>query len=370
MLKKIKDVVIYRDENYNSFPNAIVLEDGTIMVCFRQARDWQEVYQQTTHGDPSSIGVFVKSSDNGETWSPRPQIMARHFLYGIQDPCLNLLSDGTLLGTFFMWKFTEKEHPNLESEKPHFSSDFYDMEMMDAHSTRSTDQGETWDAPVRIDYEGKGGIRSSVRGNVVELPDGSVLLGICSYFKDFSKRTVFIVRSTDQGKTWTKCTDIVHPDGHFMGEPNLFRAASGRIACLLRTHIQTKDKNPYEDGNNRLTPMHICFSNDDGQSWTLPEPTKYTSPSPFHVLQLKSGNALMTYGHRHSPFGIKAVLLDGELSNLHTAEEHLVRDDGMSFDLGYTSSVQMPNGDILITYYIYHKNDTRRYIAGTILREA
>jgi hypothetical protein len=138
---------------------------------------------------------------------------------------------------------------------------------------------------------------------------------------------------------------------------------------MLRTHLNIPDRNAYQDGNMDMTPMHVCYSYDNGKTWSALVKTKYTSPSPFHALQLKSGNVLMTYGHRYSPYGIKAVLLDGEFKNLHEAGEVLIRDDGVNHDLGYTSSVLMPNGDILVTYYIFHKEDTRRYIGGTILRE-
>ncbi len=79
-LKKIKDIIVYKDENYCSFPNAIVLDDGMIMVSFRQAPDWQKKYNDVTHGDPSSIGVFVKSFDNGKTWSSKPELIYRHYL--------------------------------------------------------------------------------------------------------------------------------------------------------------------------------------------------------------------------------------------------------------------------------------------------
>jgi len=368
-LKKIKDITVYKDENYCSFPNAIVLANGTVMVSFRQAPDWQKRYNDITHGDPSSIGVFVKSSDNGETWSQKPELIYRHYYYGVQDPCINYLSDGTILGTFFMWKFTEKETPVTDAVKPHFVNDNYNMEMMDAHTIRSNDGGKTWDDPVLIEYTGKNSIKSSVRGNVVELEDGTIILGLATYDTNYSKRIIRILKSTDQGKTWIKLQDILHKDNQFMGEPNLFKTKSGKIVCLMRTHITDGDKNVYDDGNNHMSPMHVSYSYDDGNSWTTPECTKYTSPSPFQVIQLSSGNVLMTYGHRYTPYGIKAVLLDGEFNNLHEAEELLIRDDGVNHDLGYTSSVEMPNKDILVTYYIFHKNDTTRYIAGTILRE-
>lgn len=368
-LKKIKDITVYKDENYCSFPNAIVLNDGTIMVGFRQAPDWQERYNDITHGDPSSIGVFVKSSDNGETWTLKPELIYRHYYYGVQDPCINYLSDGTILGTFFMWKFTEKDSPVTDAVKPHFVNDNYDMEMMDSHSTRSYDNGQTWDNPICVEYEGKNEQRSSVRGNVIELDDGCLILALTTYDKTFDKRFIIILKSCNQGITWEKINDIIHPNGYFMGEPNLFRTETGKIVCLLRTHIPNETRNVYDDGNSDMSPMHFCVSYDNGNTWSDPEKTKFTSPSPFHALQLSSGNILVTYGHRYSPYGIKAFLVDGEFENIHTAEEILIRDDGVNHDLGYTSSVQMPNGDILVTYYIFHENDTTRYIAGTILRE-
>ncbi len=241
--------------------------------------------------------------------------------------------------------------------------------MMDAHTIRSIDNGNTWDDPICIEYPEKSGERASVRGNSVELDDKSIIMGISTYYRDYDKRVIRLVKSPDYGKTWEKLNDILHPEGHFMGEPNLFRTKSGKLVCMMRTHLNVPDRNVYEDGNDDLSPMHVSYSYDDGKTWTSPEKTKYTSPSPFHALQLSSGNVLMTYGHRYSPYGIKAVLLDGEFENIHSAEEILIRDDGVNHDLGYTSSVQMPNGNILVTYYIFHKNDTRRYIAGTILRE-
>ena len=368
-LTKIKDIVIYKDENYNSFPNAIKLKDGTIMVGFRHAPDWQDKYHDVTHGDPSSIGVFVTSHDNGNTWDKKPSLIQRHYYYGIQDPCLNYLSDSTILATFFMWKFTEKTTPVTDSQKPHFVNDNYDMEMMDAHTIRSNDNGLTWDEAVCIDYEGKNGNRASVRGNVVELDDGSIILGIAMYSKEMSERIVRIVKSFDRGKTWTKLYDIRKPCECMMGEPNLFKTKSGKIACFIRTHIEDNAKNVYSDGNNDLSPMHISYSFDNGNTWTQPVRTKYNSPSPFQAIQLESGNVLLSYGHRYSPYGINVMLLDGELTNIDSAEEYVIRDDGVNIDLGYTSSVQMDNGDILVTYYIFSKEDTHRYIGGSILRE-
>ncbi|MBN2557615.1 MAG: exo-alpha-sialidase [Clostridia bacterium] len=370
MLEKIKDIVIYKDGNYNSFPNAIVLGDGTIMVGFRHAPDWQSQFNDVTHLDPASAGVYVLSKDNAETWSDSPSLIYRHFFYGVQDPCLNRLFDGTIMGTFFMWKVSERDKPLENPDRHHFVNDYYSAEMMNAHTIRSHDGGLSWDEPACIDYSGKDGLRASVRGNCIGLLDSSILLGLAIYDHDTTKRFVRIVKSMDRGLTWEKVYDIRHRDNHVMGEPNLFRTKSGKLVCFMRTHIDIPGRNVYDDGNSEMSPMHVSYSYDNGATWSEPEKTQYTSPSPFHALQLDSGNVLLSYGHRYSPYGIKVVLLDGELENIHSARPVLIRSDGVNHDLGYTSSVQMPDGNILVTYYIFHKNDTTRYIAGTVLRES
>ena len=54
---------------------------------------------------------------------------------------------------------------------------------------------------------------------------------------------------------------------------------------------------------------------------------------PFHALRLKSGKVLVTYGYRRKPFGIRARLCNGELSDLNEAPEMILRDDAPNGDL-------------------------------------
>jgi len=90
--------------------------------------------------------------------------------------------------------------------------------------------------------------------------------------------------------------------------------------------------------------------------------------NPIHMLQLKSGKVLVSYGYRRAPFGIRARLCNAELTDLSEAEEIILRDDALHGDLGYTSAIQLDNGDILMVYYIADENDTRT-ITITRLRE-
>ncbi len=47
----------------------------------------------------------------------------------------------------------------------------------------------------------------------------------------------------------------------------------------------------------------------------------------------------------------------------------ILRDDGLGFDIGYPTSAQLDNGDILVTYYYFNEDKGVRYIAGTLSRE-
>ena len=73
---------------------------------------------------------------------------------------------------------------------------------------------------------------------------------------------------------------------------------------------------------------------------------------------------LLTYGYRHSPYGIRARLLDAEARDPGGAEELLLRTDGAGPDLGYPWAVSLPNGEVLVAYYWVNERQ-ERVIVGT-----
>jgi hypothetical protein len=151
-------------------------------------------------------------------------------------------------------------------------------------------------------------------------------------------------------------------------EPNIYRTDSGKIVALIRAH-KRGEKSVYDPENVKLSPLITCESYDEGITWSKPVEQEIYSPSPFHALRLKSGNVMVTYGYRYKPFGLRAFILNGECDNFDEVEEVVLRNDGFSADIGYTSSVLLDNGDVLITYYYFDAEDEPRYIAGTVCRE-
>ncbi len=104
-VKKVKDVVIYRDSMYYSaFPSVVTLDDGRLMVAFRRAPNHQMMgFDRYSHIDLNSQLVSVTSSDGGNTWSAEPRLMFAHPFGGSQDPCMLKLNNGDILCTSYLW---------------------------------------------------------------------------------------------------------------------------------------------------------------------------------------------------------------------------------------------------------------------------
>ena len=47
-------------------------------------------------------------------------------------------------------------------------------------------------------------------------------------------------------------------------------------------------------------------------------------------------------------------------------DEFILRDDGGSWDLGYTRTVQRPDGNLVTVYYYNLDNDKERFIGATL----
>jgi len=321
--------VIYKDENYNTFPNAIRLSEQELLIGFRHAPDRRAAYGSITHIDPASQAVCVRSSNGGETWDKQLQLIYSDFAYGVQDPCLNVLSDGTLLCSFDR-----------------------------TYSIRSVDGGKTWDEPIAIPMIG------AVRGNIVELDDGTIVLPM---YNQSDAGVSFLAGTKDKGNSWELYSEIPRMDNYDLVEPNLFKTDSGKLVAFIRSH-KKQDGFDIEQTEACTSPLIVTESSDNGKTWSVPTITGISTPSPFHLLKLPSGNVLLSYGYRNKPYGIRARILDRECTRIDEAPESVLRTDGGGMDIGYTSSVLLGNGDILITYY-YDDEQGCRHIAGTVCRE-
>ncbi len=347
-MMRFHQAVLVKDGLYNSFPSVTRAADGSLVMVYRQAQNSRKLYGAVTHVDPSSRIAMKVSSDNGVTWSDSRVIYDDEM--GEQDPCVNTLSDGTLICTFFRWKVVPKEDKAVLGEAfEHFGRIVFDRWAavhVGTSCIRSTDNGSTWDGPWHLTVQGYQG-PAAMRGNVVELNDKSLLAPLYAVKRFGELSRCVVVRSTDRGRSWNVAGEVPARDGHHFLEPFLHKAPSGRLDILMRTQLDFK-KLPFDQ---TYLNLHQASSYDGGCTWDEPQATALFCPNPVHMLALGDGRALVTYGQRRDPKGIEALVTSDELPDFNQQLVTRLR-AAESGDLGYTSAVMLDRNRALVVYYM------------------
>jgi len=353
----MEHTIIYKDKNlYCAFPDIAKLQNGELLVAFREAPGRKIV----SHHDPQSKAVMVRSKDSGRTWEEKTIIYADED--GIQDPSIMQLKDGTLLSSFFKWRFS-KNKEDLEG-----SGQIYDVSSLSfpeggwtadigTFVVRSEDSGRTWDkSPAHFEIAGHKAVSTS--SPALELGDGTILLPVYSQPVTSGSETTrpspsFVMKSRDKGKTWAEpCLVAEDPEEKVaLEEPALVQLKSGKIICMIRADSGGEDF------------LRQAGSSDNGRTWAKFWETPIMGHPP-HLLELSDGRILCTYGYRHKPFGVRACLSSDEGKTWDLKNEIVIRDDGMHADLGYPSSAEIEPSRILAVYY-FHDGSGTRFIAGS-----
>lgn len=107
-------------------------------------------------------------------------------------------------------------------------------------------------------------------------------------------------------------------------------------------------------------------SKDNGKSWTFLNNAveDVGEGNPPAMLKLQDGRLCVTYGDRKPPFEMCAKFSsDGG----HTWSEPFIIDtNGGGRDLGYSRTVQRPDGKLVTTYYIHYPDSPYRKIIAAI----
>ena len=371
-MKILETKTIYRDGEYAAFPNLARLSDGTVICAFRHAKERQAQYGHVTHIDPTAKDVFITSPDGGRAFDSALHTIVDDPDASNQDPCVNVLSDGRIIVTYFRWDLCPVgEGPKMWGEA-NFRSfgrtlwDKYDCYTGGARYAISDDNGASWRQRSLNEVEGmpeSGG----VRGNILELPSGELLMPIYGSLRSGELSRCGVLHSLDRGERWAFLSEMAwDPTGTktFL-EPNLYRTPSGRLVGLIRT--QTDYRKPGVAFDDTYLNLHIAVSDDDGRSFgPVREIPDLWGSSPFHALRLGDGRVLLTYGYRRAPFGIRARVCDPELEHIEDGEEIILRDDAPNGDLGYPHALLLDDGTALVAYYISDPNGIRG-IEATVL---
>jgi len=216
----------------------------------------------------------------------------------------------------------------------------------------SADRCRTWRGPFAFEVEGIGKI--CTRTDLIVLgPRDCLMFGSAAKASDKEGR-VFCARTADGGLRWKLVSRIgPEPAAGYAIMPSTVRLPSGALVTTIR------------NGGGQRHSIDAWRSDDNGEHWTsLGDATPDIGSNPPALVQLKDGRLCLTYGYRRKPFGARARLSGDE--GRTWGPEILLRDDGLSGDLGYPRSVARPDGKVLTVYYFNGPRDEDRTIQGTL----
>lgn len=351
-LRVLETKVISRTPDYHGWPTLARRRNGDLLVAYSGGRE--------EHVCPFGRVELIVSHDGGQTWS-WPRVLLDSAIDD-RDAGVVETTRGTLLVTTFTSLAYEPILQNAVRKQPG-DPDAWAADKLDrwraAHERLSAEQrqGELGQWMIRST---DGGVTWSARyGSIVNSPHGPVSLsdGRLLYAgKELwtGQKRVGVCESKDDGQTWQWLAEIpVRPgdDARHYHELHAVETHDGRLLVHIRNHNPANDRETLQ-----------CESADGGRTWSVPRAIGVWG-LPSHLLKLRNGWLLMTYGHRRDPFG-NQVRVSADHGRTWS-EPLILSGDGASGDLGYPSTVELDDGTLLTVWYELRSGSTR-----AVLRQA
>jgi len=346
----IKHVTVYQKQGrFGGWPanHGIWSWNNEILVGFSAAYfKWLGPDRHPYDRDKPEVPHLARSLDGGETWSlePAPSLVPPEGMYTASGPggkAADLTSpiDFTQPGFCMTLRMTEGQQGR--------SWFFY-----------SYDRGKTWKGPFNFPMLGQTAIMARTDYIVNGRRDAMVFLTAAK--AGGREGRPLMARTKDGGLTWEFVAWVAPDPGEgFSIMPSSVRLSATEILTTVR-HEDSLRKGP--------NWIDAYLSRDNGQSWEFlsrPAPdTGAKSGNPPSLVRLRDGRLAITYGHRSPPFAIRARLSADRGKTW--GKEILLRGKGAAWDIGYTRTVQRPDGKIVTAYYWATEAKRERTIEVTI----
>lgn len=338
--------------NYQGWPT-ICKGDGDTLYAVSSLR--------IGHVDPFGAICFYKSENGGMEWS-EPRIIIDTPLDD-RDAGVVYLGNNKLLVTWFTHDtpgYFENNDPTwtkwldkvTEEQKTALTKKWNNLPATEkigrSYVAISNDGGETWEEPTAVPVTAPHGPALMNDGRTLMYIGATKAPQHCG-FNDFKSNNLYIIKSTDGGKTWRHEATLPKPEnGSFtFGEAYIIQLQDGSYVAAARGQRTT---------DNDAMRIWTAFSS-NGRTWTDFEEVEGLVGAPPHFLETKSGVLIMAYSYRVRPTGSRARLsYDGG----KTWSEEIVlcvADNENNGDLGYPSTVELEDGTLVTAYYQRVGND-------------
>jgi photosystem II stability/assembly factor-like uncharacterized protein len=243
----------------------------------------------------------IHSDDEGRTWSAPETLVDTDM--DDRHPTILELDDGTLLCTFMTQRLPQHSYVQY---------------------TRSTDGGNTWSQPVQIDES----ILGIGNGSAIQIADGTVIFAAEGPLDtSIEGNSICVFRSADRGATFERAA-VISAD-HELHEPTVTQLPGGRLVMVTRLWHE------------------VSYSDDNGKSWTAPEPLNVKLSDP-HLLTMPNG-VLACFHGAWNKGGVCVTLSPDGGRTWHGPDERF----GYFVDpsvYGYSHPMLLPDGTVFIVY--------------------
>jgi len=337
------------------FPRLDVLPNDELLSVFKMGAG---------HVGKHGYAGLSRSSDGGMTWTEPVKIFDLPKADDGVD-AHGVLRDGTILysAVSYGWEGERYSYKNWYAN---------------SYIIRSQDQGHTWSEPAKVNIAPF--TWAYPFGRIIELADGQLLMTMYGGYLPLSLRGpaandkddvtremrklgdqkpeqqrgdfAFIIKSKDGGKTWGD----LHVIARGFNETCPVLLPNQRILVAMRST---------EGGAYTAT----SYSDDDGNTWSVPVQISNQSEHPADLLLLKSGELLLTHGQRNKPYGVQ-VMVSKDNGTTWGANRIMLAWDGDHMDLGYPVTVQRKDGKLVTAYYIVYGQKNKVILEGPAPEEA
>ncbi len=321
--------------NYFGWPSTVKMNDGKIIVGASGFR--------LGHVCPFGKGVLSFSYDNGKSFT-NPVVVIDTVLDDRDVGLCRFGDKGLIVTSFNNTRKMQRIHAKNENEK----KKNYIFSYLD--TITDEEENEAIGSIFRISHDGGvtfGEIHKSPVTSPhgpIQLSDGTVLWVGSNYFREnnveeFSEVIEAYSINTKNGemKYIGSIPDIIE-NGVCLNpcEPYAVELSDGTVLC----HIRIEE----------TFTTYQSLSRDKGKTWSVPEkllPDK--GGAPCHIIRHSSGVLCSLYGYRQAPYEIRVMFSTDNGKNWD--KDHTLYVNGVSGDLGYPCSAELPDGSIFTVFY-------------------